>query len=134
MNYVDLGLSVLWADRNLGANNPYNSGDYYAFNQVPEYASFTWNVPTGEQFQELVDKCKWVWGENEGEEGSWVKGPNGNKIFLPACGFCDDSQKELKYSEVQGHYWSSTPDKVFKQDAIRLIATYLHKIAIIDVV
>ena len=27
---VDIGLSVLWADRNLGASSPSDYGDYYA--------------------------------------------------------------------------------------------------------
>ncbi len=32
--YVDLGLSVKWADRNLGATTPESSGGYYAWGEI----------------------------------------------------------------------------------------------------
>lgn len=56
--------------------------------QGTEYDSATvlwgedWEMPTLEQMQELLDECDFVatgYGFN-------VKGPNGNSIYLPACG------------------------------------------------
>lgn len=38
-DYVDLGLSVLWATCNVGANNPDEVGDYYAWGEVETYYS-----------------------------------------------------------------------------------------------
>ena len=38
LTYVDLGLSVKWATRNLGATNPWDKGDYYAWGETtPRY-------------------------------------------------------------------------------------------------
>lgn len=36
---VDLGLSVFWASRNLGATNPEDYGDYYAWGEIDPYYS-----------------------------------------------------------------------------------------------
>lgn len=40
---VDLGLSVLWADRDLGADSPYEYGDYYAWGETETKLDYTWN-------------------------------------------------------------------------------------------
>lgn len=42
-----------------------------------------WRMPTKEQFQELIDSCKWEFTGN----GYTVTGPNKNSIFLPAAGY-----------------------------------------------
>ena len=42
-----------------------------------------WRMPTTDEVQELVSKCKW---EFTGA-GYTVTGPNGNSIFLPAAGY-----------------------------------------------
>ena len=42
-----------------------------------------WRMPTKDQFQELIDKCKWEFTGT----GYRVIGPNGNSIFLPAAGY-----------------------------------------------
>ena len=34
--YVDLGLSVMWADANVGAENPEDYGNYYAWGEITE--------------------------------------------------------------------------------------------------
>lgn len=41
---VDLGLSVLWADRNLGADSPTGYGDYYAWGETQTKTNYTWNT------------------------------------------------------------------------------------------
>ena len=40
--YVDLGLSVLWATSNLGASAPESYGDYYAWAEIESKESFSW--------------------------------------------------------------------------------------------
>lgn len=39
---VDLGLSVKWASWNVGANNPWEYGDYYAWGETETKSSYTW--------------------------------------------------------------------------------------------
>lgn len=66
----------------------------------------TWRMPTATEFQELVDKCKWVWVNKDGHNGYLVTGPNGMSIFLPAAGWKGGSG-EIEIGKT-GHYWSST--------------------------
>ena len=40
---VDLGLSVLWADRNIGADNPWNYGGYFAWGETKPKPQFAWD-------------------------------------------------------------------------------------------
>lgn len=51
-NIVDLGLSVLWADSNLGASRPEVPGDYFAWGETMPKTAFTRNnyrfIPAGE--------------------------------------------------------------------------------------
>lgn len=41
---IDLGLSVKWADRNLGAASPLEAGGYYSFGEVEEKDYYTWDT------------------------------------------------------------------------------------------
>ena len=40
--YVDLGLSVNWANCNVGADKPEDYGDYYAWGEIEPKESYTW--------------------------------------------------------------------------------------------
>ena len=42
--YVDLGLSVKWATCNIGATNPDEEGDTYAWGETETKASYTWST------------------------------------------------------------------------------------------
>ncbi len=42
-----------------------------------------WRMPTSEEFQELIDNCKWEFTGT----GYTVTGPNKNSIFLPGAGY-----------------------------------------------
>lgn len=95
--FVDLGLpsGTLWKDKN-------EDGGFYTYEQaLNKYGS---NMPTKEQFEELIDKCSWIWTV----DGYKVTGPNGNSIVLPASGYrnCEGS---VYYVGSEGRYWSSTP-------------------------
>lgn len=115
---IDLGLSVLWADRNAGGLNPDGEGNYYSWGELSQwrceasyYSHFPdplknicnhpdfdtalyacgkpWRMPSLSEFEELLEKCEWIWrkaGDFSGYCGYDVIGANGNKIFLPAAG------------------------------------------------
>lgn len=40
---IDLGLSVLWANYNVGASNPEEDGDYFAWGETQTKSTFTLN-------------------------------------------------------------------------------------------
>ena len=65
-----------------------------------------WRMPTREEAEELIKKCKWEWGMKNGVKGYKVIGPNGKSIFLPARGYFFGSQ--LYDTDETGNYWTST--------------------------
>ena len=42
--YVDLGLSVKWADRNVGASKPEEYGDYFAWGETEPKSTYSWST------------------------------------------------------------------------------------------
>ena len=43
-DYVDLGLSVKWATRNVGAENPEDYGDYFAWGETAPKSDYSWET------------------------------------------------------------------------------------------
>ena len=52
---IDLGLSVIWADRNLGANSPEDYGVMKSYNELMNEGLIPkgWRLPTSDEFKEL---------------------------------------------------------------------------------
>ncbi len=147
--YVDLGLSVKWATCNIGANYPWNDGDYYAWgetNTKSEYTAETstsynksmgdiagnptydaarakwggsWRMPTKKEMLELIYKCTWRETVVGGCRGYQIIGPNRNSIFLPLAGWKGKTGSSKKGE--QGLYWSSTSDSGELQAACGLL-------------
>ena len=146
--YVDLGLSVKWATMNVGASSPGDYGDYFAWGEVHPKSEYTdknsltyekemgeisgnskydaacyhwgssWRLPTKKELEELKDKCRWSWTQQDGHEGYKVVGPNGNSIFLPAAGL--RAGTSTSYVGTFGYYWSGSPHESDTQDAYYL--------------
>lgn len=136
---VDLGLSVKWANCNIGASRPEEYGDYFAWGEIntkdnysdtssltwgkpmediegnPLYDAATatlgdgWRMPTQDEMKDLITSCTWEWTTLNDVNGYIVTGPNGNSIFLPAAGYRAGKQSWSVGS--QGLYWSSCPSK-----------------------
>ena len=66
-----------------------------------------WRMPSKEQFQELLDNTTSTWTTQNGVNGYWFTGSNGNSVFLPAAGYRWNS--DLDDAGSGGYYWSSTP-------------------------
>ena len=146
--WVDLGLSVKWATMNVGASSPGDYGDYFAWGEVHPKSEYwddnsktydksmgeisgnsaydaacyhwgsSWRLPTKKELEELKDKCRWSWTQQDGHEGYKVVGPNGNSIFLPAAGYRNGTSADLVGTD--GNYWSGSPDESDTQDAYDL--------------
>jgi len=135
---VDLGLpsGTLWADRNLGADAPENTGDFFRFGETEpftekclpyEYKKLgdgfevagtendaasailgqRWQTPTEDQVTELHDYCTGEWQRINGIKGLKVTGPNGNSIFLPLAGNLNQTG-ELSDQGKIGCIWTSS--------------------------
>ena len=66
----------------------------------------SWQLPSEEQIEELLDKCKLEWTTVNGVAGRKFTGPNGSSIFLPAAGGRWDTG--LYGVGSHGYYWSGT--------------------------
>jgi hypothetical protein len=63
------------------------------------------NLPTKEQWEELIGCCSWTWTGN----GYKVTAPNKQTLFFAAEGIYADKKKKKKMKEgTFGMYWSST--------------------------
>lgn len=99
-------------------DNPYNEANEWVGCTVTTDISGTerdaataelgepWRMPTKEEMQELIDKCKWEWTSYGGADGYEVTGPSGKSIFLPAAGNADGTDISNKGS--YGGYWTGT--------------------------
>ena len=65
-----------------------------------------WRMPTAKEQQELYNKCKWIWTEQNYTRGYKIVGINGNSIFLPAAGSMGGDL--LQTPNEIGYYWSNT--------------------------
>lgn len=110
---VDLGLSVKWADKNIGAERKNDIGSFFTWDEIETKAAplmeKKWRTPTYEEIKELIAECTWTLASIDRIIGYKVTGPNGNWIFLPASGWRDDSG--LHGLGNRGYYWSSTLDE-----------------------
>lgn len=131
---VDLGLSVAWADKNVGAWAKEVAGTYYSWGETSQkeyYYDETfvgagldvtniggssrdvatakwgdgWRLPTTGEVEELRRECEWKWRTVEGVPGFEITGPNEGKIFLPACGLM--IRDRLLDSGTAGYFWTS---------------------------
>ena len=113
---IDLGLSVKWADCNVGAENPWNAGKYFLWgdpsgekdaaeifpdvNAIGDIVGSSkdmakanmggdWRMPTSEELKELKENCTWEIEHRNDVCGLKVTGKNGNSIFIPTIGAYD---------------------------------------------
>lgn len=140
--FIDLGLSVLWATCNLGAKKPEEFGNYYAWGETDSKQEFSRSnytadkysknildaahdpatkllgeeikTPTEGDFLELLKKCTIVRDTLNGVKGYKVIGPNGNSVFLPNAGHYTS---ECGFSNFNFGYWSSEQKSLKKGPA-----------------
>ena len=102
----DLGLSVEWNTCNLGATKSTDFGNYYRWDEIHNYQSNGYRLPTVGEQEELRDNSVWVWGKKYGVRGTYFVAKNGNYVFLPAAGILDAS--DVYDVGSNGYYWSSS--------------------------
>lgn len=134
---VDLGLSVYWAEYNVGSTGRTEKGGCYGWGDATgtyyiedemkypsanppsdisgtkyDIASYKWGngwrVPTKEEMEELINNCYITW-HNWCECWEFTSKINGNSIMLPYASV--RSGKSTFYNECG--YWTSTLDKTY---------------------
>lgn len=114
-DYVDLGLSVKWSSKNVGAAKNSDTGKNYQFANRSEVNTGVGRLPTLEEAKELVDSCHWVWKNSGTLVGAFVTGPNGNSIFLPA-------NKYTGTTATYGYYMLETDSSIVSPKTIKIPA------------
>lgn len=139
MEYVDMGLSVLWAKYNIGAEKESESGIKVGFGDQSFYNFSTrnddytpWDIagteedvvyglsidgeakmksklPTSEQIEELISKTTQELTTVNDVQGIRFTAANGNSIFLPISGY--RSGAEMK-EDGNGYYWTGNINEV----------------------
>ena len=137
---VDLGLTVRWATRNVGASSPELAGSYFGWGEktgtvfsqtLSDYAGVSnisgtkydmatanegdgYQVPTWDQFQELLKQCNWKRTTYKNVVGYAVTGPNGNSMFMPSAGYTINGSDFIGNDGAQavGLYWTGTRDDI----------------------
>lgn len=127
MKAVNLGLSVMWGDCNIGAQECYEEGNLYTWKEIvsetdrlsalrapvaipdsmksdlaEKLYGAGWQIPTIEHIIELIENCEFEFALM----GKVLKvtGPNGNSILLPLAG----NENRFGNKVEGGFYWSST--------------------------
>ena len=123
---VDLGLSVMWADRNVEVKSLEHTGDFFKWGGVRPYLEDgentvgkiynisntkydvahvclggKWRLPTKKEFEELLSKCSYKLDDSKDGGVSFISKSNGNKIFFPSTEL--DPEKGYR-----GYYWTGT--------------------------
>jgi len=106
--FVDLGLSVKWRSRNVGANAPEEYGSYLTMNEEISCGDGS-RMPTKEEAMELLTKCTWTKSILKGVAGYLVTGPSSKSIFMPAGG-CKISEENKKAGSML-YYWTITKNE-----------------------
>lgn len=101
-DYVDLGLSSGTKWKSSNEMNPDDESGFYDYDLA--MSLFEKNMPTKEQWMELVNECNWTWTGM----GYRVTGVNNNSIVLSAAGF-RNCEGYVDYVGSKGFYWSSVP-------------------------
>ena len=122
---IDLGLSVKWANYNIGASSVDDvgvssdwgheegrdadcptdmniSGSNYDL--VKAELGGNWRLPTAFDFMELEQKCVWTPTTIDGVSGNIVTGPNGNSIFLPDVVYWTGTAREYSTDDYDYVY------------------------------
>lgn len=107
-SFVDLGVSVMWANCNFGGNEPTDYGRYYLYEQAQElfFESGT-RLPTETEWDELEYKKTanlWIDNDDSSKIGVLYIGSNGNSIFCPYGGV--EVNSSIKYAG-EGYWYNS---------------------------
>ena len=110
---VDLGLTVKWASRNLGASNTTNVGNSYAWGMTEPNLAYNltdpakrtdaatimlgngYRTPTKSEWQELINDCNWQYDEENNYFKVSNRSDSSQYIILPTT------------EEMIANYWTS---------------------------
>ena len=75
-----------------------------------------WRMPTQAEWQELYQNTTVTWTTQNGVRGRLFTASNGNSLFMPAAGYCNESLPEA--AGIIGDYWTSSLDTDYPSGAL----------------
>lgn len=145
--YIDLGLSVMWATKNVGAVSPEDYGDYYAWGETKTKSCYNqstyvyslnpkilniyadaaymnwggnWRMPTREEIEELENNCVFTKMSYNGVKGCMVTSKiTYNSIFFPFAAWKNDNGAE-DFIGKDFAIWSSSLYNYDNSKAVKL--------------
>ena len=140
-SYVDLGLpsGLKWATRNVGANGPIETGEYFAWGEVKSKLTFTmensstyyvsmddisgdvnydvaayawgstWRMPTEAEFVELKNNCTFEWVMLDIYNQGCIVTGPNGNQMYLPSGGFKTNES-IDFAESEAAYWTSTPD------------------------
>ena len=95
--------------------NNLRSGTEIVITANPRYDTATanwgagWQMPTIEQYEEIIEHCTWEWTSLEGRSGyKATSKTNGNWVFFVTAGEVGDIHDLPVSVEKKGSYWATT--------------------------
>lgn len=139
-DYVDLGLpsGLKWATCNVGASQPEEYGNYYAWGETSEKIEYTklnsktsgkkigdisgqyqydaarfncggsWRIPTEKEIEELRDYCNYKWTSYKGVKGALFISRKNGRVLFFPAAGSHDETSHTNAGEI-GRFWGSTP-------------------------
>lgn len=144
---VDMGDGLLWGVMNLGAEQPWQVGNHYAWGETEGKESYTvenykyagkdmpnsiagtwydaatvalggdWRMPTYDEWHTLIQNTTHDFVEIESQVGWLFRAKDGTLLFMPANGYIYDTSVG---TPNEGYYWSETGS-----DVVNAYVTYL---------
>ena len=108
-NFIDIGLSVKWSDRFMGASNQYEIGTSFTVGDFDLRDKISiMNIPSENQIRELIEECVWEPRKiGRSIVGFKVKGPNGNTIYFPFVNI------QSSYQRVSRSEWQAMKKTIY---------------------
>lgn len=138
-SFVDLGLSIKWATRNIGAESIFDTGSYFAWGELSTKTNYSissskthlknikdfsgnttydiatsklgakYRIPTKKEFDELKNKCKWEWVELGNNKYGYKVIGPNGNSILLPAAGYIDGSSKSYVGSI-GQYWTSTPN------------------------
>lgn len=154
---VDLGLSVKWANVNLGSANEGDAGTYYTYGGTKPFrrtgshriygksievgspydaATNEWGtayrMPSQKECEELISNCTWTKATRNGVDGylltSKKTGYTDKSIFIPFSGWYQGNNAYISNFNSVGCFWTSTINPSDNNSAIDLATDQSSKL------
>lgn len=97
------GSQVEWHYRSIG-----NSICGTNYDAATKHWGGTCRMPSNKEAKELITKCRFIHGGENGLSGRWAVGPNNHAIFFPSGGFTNPTLNDVKehHYNYRGWYWT----------------------------